>query len=573
MELKPSGVEGLQSATDELIQLAQYRLEHLRVAVFPFEEEIPDAISKTLQTLQKLKENLADLNERLTMHSLSVKLHREIGIWVPNEGVEDFGCGVPGCNIRAIGFLLTFVRDRVILLTRVFSINPFETEAAKLHNIKRWRPRDISLMHTEEHKLLLLIRFFPEAINYPIDEYLMSRESRIDGVETLVCCDDEKSEQILKKQYDRFFSNLAVANGFVEFGWKYSGIKSKLMMVFGAVYFGLRQIKARERFHYLGVGKSDIDVLDAKKALDGDSVKFVKYLWDLPESGMFRKIFQLSFPKIHRQKLFHITGEDGHLIPVRFLASKHIDPGCDSIILHLHGGGFICQTSFSHQNYTRQWARDQDVNAPVLSVDYRLAPDYRYPIPLNDCLSVYKWLVENHDEVYSRIGLRFSKIVIAGDSAGGNLAAAIAVHCILNKYRKPDGLLLAYPALQIAIRFSPSNLMSQKDRLVPVRFLINCALSYIPDPYNMDDTLRDPCLCPAVSSDDVLGEFPTTRILVGDQDPLADESVRLAYRLNCLKRNVKIKVYKGLGHGFLSFDSPRKCFDFWFFLYCFLTEL
>jgi acetyl esterase/lipase len=498
-----NGVEDLISATDDLIELGDFRMRNLPVAYWPFEAEIPDAISKSLATLRSLKENLENLHQLLIDRSLAVKMSRNIGIWVPEEnGVDDFGCGVEGCNTRS------FIKNRIEVFQQIFNIHPSEGEIAVYHKIKRWRPRDISLLYTEEHKLLLLIRMLPEAINHPIDEYLVSRESIIPEIEELVCCEDEKAAERLKYQYNRFFSKLAVANGFVEYGWKYTGIKSKFMMTFGAVFYGLRQMKARERFNYLGVGKSDIDVLDGKKVPDGDTARFVKYLWDLPESGFFRKIFQLSFPKIHHQSTFHIKGEDGHSIPVRFLASKYIDPGCESIILHLHGGGFICQTSFSHQNYTRQWARDEKLKSPVLSVDYRLAPDYRYPIPLNDCLSVYKWLVENEDEVRSKLGLKISKIVIAGDSAGGNLAAAIAVHCIMNGYRKPDGLLLAYPALQIAIKFTPSNLMSQKDLLVPVGFLLTCALSYIPDPRKLDDTLKDPCLCPAVSSDDILQEFP-----------------------------------------------------------------
>lgn len=63
----------------------------------------------------------------------------------------------------------------------------------------------------------------------------------------------------------------------------------------------------------------------------------------------------------------------------------------DKIIIHFHGGGFVCQDSATHQIYTRQWSNE--VNVPVFSVDYRLAPGNPYPDPVNDCYQAYVWIV------------------------------------------------------------------------------------------------------------------------------------------------------------------------------------
>ena len=65
-------------------------------------------------------------------------------------------------------------------------------------------------------------------------------------------------------------------------------------------------------------------------------------------------------------------------------------------IIHFHGGGFVCQDSSAHQNYTRKWAIQLGV--PVFSVDYRLAPKDPFPAPVNDCYQAYVWLVTQAKE-------------------------------------------------------------------------------------------------------------------------------------------------------------------------------
>jgi hormone-sensitive lipase len=70
----------------------------------------------------------------------------------------------------------------------------------------------------------------------------------------------------------------------------------------------------------------------------------------------------------------------------------------NKIIMHVHGGGFISQTSFFHQLYTRNWANN--IGVPIYSVDYRLAPDHPYPAALDDCFQVYMWLTSYLKKVF-----------------------------------------------------------------------------------------------------------------------------------------------------------------------------
>lgn len=92
----------------------------------------------------------------------------------------------------------------------------------------------------------------------------------------------------------------------------------------------------------------------------------------------------------------------------------------DTIIIHIHGGGFVALSSFSMQNHTRIWANA--LNIPVFSIDYRLSPQSAFPDALDDCLTIYDFLI-NHAHRYMNI--KPKKIILAGDSAGGNLCLSL----------------------------------------------------------------------------------------------------------------------------------------------------
>ena len=118
-------------------------------------------------------------------------------------------------------------------------------------------------------------------------------------------------------------------------------------------------------------------------------------------------------------------------VPVRVLSKFQIpklkskEPGstvCEKLIIHVHGGGFISMSSFSHQLYLRSWANRLSV--PVFSIDYRLAPDFPFPAALDDIWQAYTWIV-NHAE--SSLNIIPNKIIVVGDSAGGNLTSALAL--------------------------------------------------------------------------------------------------------------------------------------------------
>ncbi len=109
------------------------------------------------------------------------------------------------------------------------------------------------------------------------------------------------------------------------------------------------------------------------------------------------------------------------------------------MVIYFHGGGFALGSIDSHDSVCRSIAKS--VDCVVLSVEYSLAPEATYPVPVRQGLEVVRWL--RHDMVLEDVDT--SSIFLAGDSAGGNIALAMAVNPRLDC--KPKGLVMIYPAL------------------------------------------------------------------------------------------------------------------------------
>ena len=135
----------------------------------------------------------------------------------------------------------------------------------------------------------------------------------------------------------------------------------------------------------------------------------------------------------------------------------------------MHGGGFVALSSHTQQFITRRWARKLKV--PVFSVDYRMPPEHPFPTAPEDCLKVYKFLI-NHISDYFNITPK--KIILAGDSAGGNLALSLCALIMKNNLPIPHGIYAAYPACDVRMSFSPSKIHALTDPLLYPSMLLLC---------------------------------------------------------------------------------------------------
>lgn len=220
--------------------------------------------------------------------------------------------------------------------------------------------------------------------------------------------------------------------------------------------------------------------------------------------------------------------------------------GC--IIFHMHGGGFVSMSSFSHECYLRKWA--SIIGVPIVSIDYRKAPEYQFPVPFEECFLAYKWLLRTAP-IFLNTPLR--RIIVAGDSAGGNLSLSLTMRCIEEGIQKPDAIILSYPATYLNSAPSPARLCSLIDPMVNYSFLKMCSDSYIKKGDFGQDGSNNPFISPSLAPNEILKHFPPTYINVGTLDPLLDDAVHIAKRIN--KNNggkVYLDVYDGLGHGYLN---------------------
>ena len=110
----------------------------------------------------------------------------------------------------------------------------------------------------------------------------------------------------------------------------------------------------------------------------------------------------------------------------------------NGIMLYIHGGGFVGGSSLKYRAITTAFAQQ---GWKVLAIDYRLAPEYPFPTPLDDVIKVWRYLTKNYDK---------ERLVVAGDSAGGNLTLALTVHEKQLNLKLPDCLALMSPSTDMA---------------------------------------------------------------------------------------------------------------------------
>jgi acetyl esterase/lipase len=211
----------------------------------------------------------------------------------------------------------------------------------------------------------------------------------------------------------------------------------------------------------------------------------------------------------------------------------------------IHGGGYIIGNRFMDDARSASWVRELD--CIVTSVEYRLAPENPYPIPLEDCYAGLRWVNDHADE----LGIDRDRLGIGGLSAGGGLAAALAILA-----RDRGGPQVAFQLLDSPMlddrQVTPS---SRADWLVVWSRDSNTFgwRSYLGDLYGRDD-IPDPAVPGRVG--DLTG-LPPALVIVGAADGFCDEDVVYAARLNQAGVPAELHVYPGAPHGFAIFgDSP-----------------
>ncbi len=207
------------------------------------------------------------------------------------------------------------------------------------------------------------------------------------------------------------------------------------------------------------------------------------------------------------------------------------------VLVYFHGGGFVLGDIETHDPLCREITNA--CNCVVVSVDYRLAPEHKFPAAVVDAYDATKWVYENLEKFDGKMG-----VAVGGDSAGGNLAAVVSVLSkgkINLKYQ-----ILAYPV--VSIDFATRSLIEYSEGLFLTQNDMEWFGSqYLRSPADLLDIRYSPILYPDLSG------LPPALVITGEYDPLRDQGEAYANKLLQAGVTVTSVRFNNVIHGFLSF--------------------
>ncbi|MGA8785049.1 MAG: alpha/beta hydrolase [Polaromonas sp.] len=245
-------------------------------------------------------------------------------------------------------------------------------------------------------------------------------------------------------------------------------------------------------------------------------------------------VLEISKPILARVEDFGIPARDGLALSARLYAPsfEHLP-----VLLYFHGGGFTIGSIATHDVLCRQLSHL--AGCAVVSVDYRLAPEHKFPAAANDAWDALQWLSAHAENM----GLDAARLAVGGDSAGGTLAAMCAV--LARDAGLPLALqLLFYPGCA-AHQDTPSHRKFAQGFVLEEKSITWFFNQYVRSPADRDDWRFAPLNAP-----DVDGVAPAWFGLA-ECDPLVDEGVMYADKLRAAGVPVDLEIYRGVTHEFI----------------------
>jgi acetyl esterase len=226
-------------------------------------------------------------------------------------------------------------------------------------------------------------------------------------------------------------------------------------------------------------------------------------------------------------------------IPARVYIPKNLRnrSGLSPSLMFFHGGGWVIGNLETHDVVCRKLAHEGEMM--VISVDYRLAPEHRFPAAVDDAITATKWIAANAE----RLAIDPARLVVGGDSAGGNLAAVVSLAAREDGPRIA-GQLLIYPSTDMSRRH-PSH--SEPETSV---LLTHSVIGWFLNHYFGDADINDWRASPARAKS--LAGLPPAYVLTAGADPLRDEGDEYAARLKAAGVAVTYRHFPGQFHGFFT---------------------
>ena len=213
--------------------------------------------------------------------------------------------------------------------------------------------------------------------------------------------------------------------------------------------------------------------------------------------------------------------------------------GLAPCLIFYHGGGWVIGDLDSHDVVCRKLAHEGELI--VISVDYRLAPEHKFPAAVDDAITAAKWIAANAQQ----LGIDAARVMVGGDSAGGNLAAVVALAARDGDGPKLAGQVLIYPATDFAMKTASH---SEPDTSIllthsVIKWFCN---HYLSGPADVDNWQASPARAKTLAG------LPPAYVLTAGADPLRDEGDEYAARLKQAGVPVTYKHFPGQFHGFFT---------------------
>jgi acetyl esterase len=252
------------------------------------------------------------------------------------------------------------------------------------------------------------------------------------------------------------------------------------------------------------------------------------------------EILDLPRALLRRVVDFELPARDGTPLPAR-LYSDAQEPV--PVMLYLHGGGFVIGSLETHDSLCRQLALRS--GGAVVALDYRLAPEHRFPTAVDDAWAALQWLHEHA----TTLGVNGARLAVGGDSAGGTLAAVCALRA------RDCGLPLALQLLITPGTAAHGDTASR--RLFANGFLLDATtIDWFFDHY-IEHAHRPDWRFAPLNHDDLQGVAPAC-VILAECDPLVDEGLAYADRLRAAGVSASLELYRGLTHDFIKMGRVLK---------------
>ena len=248
---------------------------------------------------------------------------------------------------------------------------------------------------------------------------------------------------------------------------------------------------------------------------------------------------------LHVQDIFIPSSKDDYSIRLHIYQSKQYNP--NHVLLYFHGGGYVF--GLPEQVDEQMFYLAEKLNATIVSVAYKLSPQYKYPTALNDGLDALKWLIEKGEEL---LGINPSNLTLYGGSAGGHLAGLVSQIAVIEGYNQIKHQFLLYPVINF--RLDTNSMNDQLDALLWNKTYAEISKRHFlgKEQIEEDSGFAD------LDRYTELNLLPRTTLVACEFDPLRDEAINYAMKLYKAAVPTELWLVPGAVHIFDLFESDLK---------------